>query len=68
MKTQYAKNSKVKAAAKNVVCNVNHSGNRRLTFSLGFFECGGCGQFHTQEAVLSAPLGITNSGGVARLA
>lgn len=57
--------------AKNIRCNVNHSGNHRLTFSVGYFQCAGCASFHTIEAVGAAMRGpveqMDGSGGVCRL-
>ena len=47
-------------------CNINHSGNSRLTFDAGYFQCSGCGHWHTPEAVqgaLDGPVKDTHGGG-----
>lgn len=53
-------------------CNVGHSGNHRLTYSVGYYECSGCGHFHAPEsceAELSAkPSDLDGAGGVIRRA
>ena len=49
-------------------CNKNHSGNRRIAPSHGYYECQGCGQFHTRESVVRAIESgreLDNAGGVA---
>lgn len=54
-----------------VRCNVNHSGNHKLTFDVGYWQCSGCGNHHTTEAALDSLAGpasdLTGSGGVVRI-
>lgn len=60
------------AKSGSVRCNHGHSGNTRLTFDVGYFQCDGCGYFHTVESVLSAARGPVESqdgsGGTVRIA
>ena len=49
-------------------CNKYHSGNRRLVPAHGYYECQGCGHFHTRESVIRAIESgdeYTGAGGVA---
>lgn len=60
----------IKSGNARVQCNINHSGNTSLFFDVGYFQCQGCGHFHTPESVqdaLDGPVKAwTGAGGVVR--
>lgn len=60
----------IKSGNARVKCNLNHSGNTSLFFDVGYFQCQGCGHFHTPESVqlaLTGPVAAwTGGGGVVR--
>lgn len=60
----------ITAVEKKVRCNINHSGNTRLTFDAGYFQCSGCGHFHTPEGAIETLMGDVSdwagSGGLIR--
>lgn len=65
------KGHKIKKAMRNLRCNKYHSGNRKVTFDVGYLACQGCGEFHTQETASEALDGpvrdITGGGGLVRV-
>jgi hypothetical protein len=53
--------AQIKSVEKKVRCNKNHSGNRRLTFSVGYFECNGCGGFTPAHMALATLAGAVQA-------
>jgi len=62
------KKALIQAGESRVRCNIGHSGNHRLTYDAGYFQCNGCGHFHCPADVASTLAGSvedwTGTGGL----